>query len=101
MQEQWFGPEYYVLAVDELAPPAVVLRECGFADVTVSHVPQVQEWNVERFLGFLRSTSSRPDQRLGDRFSRFAADLDRAIRAVVPSGRWTLDTPVQMIVGRP
>ncbi len=101
VQERWFGPEYYVLAIDELAPPDIVLRDCGFADVTVSQVPQVQEWNVERFLGFLRSTSSRPDQRLGDRFSRFAADLDRAIRAVVPSGRWTLDTPVQVIVGRP
>lgn len=101
VQARWFSDEYYVLDVAELDPPEVVLGQSGFRDVTVSYEPQCQEWDVERFLGFLRSTSSRPDQRLGDRFPQFAADMDRAIRAVVASGQWTLDAPVQLITGRP
>lgn len=100
VQARWFSDEYYVLDVAKLDPPEVVLSDCGFRGVTVSYEPQVQAWDVERFLGFLRSTSSRPDQRLGDRFPQFAADMDRAIRAVVASGQWTLDAPVQLITGR-
>lgn len=51
--------------------------------------------------GRCRSTSSRPDQRLGAAFPAFAAELEDAVRAVEPSGRWVLDTPVQVITGRP
>ena len=100
VQNRWFGDDYYVLDIDKLDPPDVVLRASGLSEVTVSYVPQVQEWNVHRFLGFLRSTSSRPDQRLGEQFTRFAEEIDSAIRAVEPSGRWTLEIPVEMIVGR-
>lgn len=100
VQARWFGDDYYVLDVDKLEPHEVVLRGCGFADVTITYAAQVQEWDVSRFLGFLRSTSSRPDQRLGDQFNRFAADIDSAIRAVEPSGRWTLEIPVEVIVAR-
>ena len=100
VQDRWFGDDYYVLDVGELEPHEVVLRECGFSDVKVSYVDQVQEWNVQRFLGFLRSTSSRPDQRLGDQFNQFSAEIDSAIRAVEPSGRWTLRIPVEVIIGQ-
>ncbi len=101
VQQRWFGDDYYVLDTDQLDPPAVVLERCDFSEVTITYEPQVQRWDVPRFLGFLRSTSSRPDQRLGDEYDNFAADIDRAIRAVEPSGRWTLDVPVEVIVGRP
>ena len=42
-----------------------VLEQSGFRTVSVSYVPFVQEWTVERFLGFLRSTivSTRPAAR--------------------------------------
>ena len=100
VQDRWFGDDYYVLDVGELEPHEVVLRECRFSDVKVSYVDQVQEWNVQRFLGFLRSTSSRPDQRLGDQFNQFSAEIDSAIRAVEPSGRWTLRIPVEVIIGQ-
>lgn len=101
VQSRWFDDEYYVLDVAKLDPAEVVLAECGFSEVAVSSVAQVQEWTVERFLGFLRSTSSRPDQRLGSAFPAFAAELEDAIRAVEPSGRWSLDIPVQVITARP
>ncbi len=101
VQNRWFGEDYYVMDIDELDRPEVVLREAGFSDVAVSYVGQTQAWSVDRFLGFLRSTSSRPDQRLGDEFPRFATEMARAIRAVEPSGQWELDIPVEVIVGRP
>lgn len=101
VQDRWFSEDYYVLDVARLDPPEVVLTDCGFAEVEVSYAAQVQEWTVERFLGFLRSTSSRPDQRLGAVFHTFAAELEDAIRAVEPSGRWVLDTPIQVITARP
>ena len=101
VQDRWFGNDYYVLDTNKLDPPEVVLRESGFSEVEVSHVAQTQEWTVPRFLGFLRSTSSRPDQRLGNAFPRFAAEMEQAIRAVEPSGQWSLDIPIQAIVARP
>lgn len=100
VQDRWFGRDYYVFDVEELERPEVVLQQNGFSDVSVSYMPQTQEWTVERFLGFLRSTSSRPDQRLGDGFEAFAAEIDSAIRSVEASGRWTLDIPVEVIIGR-
>lgn len=72
VQDRWFGDSYDVLNTDELDRPEVVLENCGFSNVTVSYVPHTQHWTVERFLGFLRSTSSRPDQRLGNDFAQFA-----------------------------
>ena len=101
VQDRWFGGDYYVLDVDELDRPETVLERCGFSEVTISYVPSLQEWDVQRFLGFLRSTSSRPDQRLVDDYDNFAVDIDRAIRAVEPSGQWKLEIPVEVIVGRP
>lgn len=100
VQDRWFGRSYYVLDTDELERPEVILHQSGFRDVSVTYVPQVQEWTVERLLGFLRSTSSRPDQRLGDKFPKFATDIDTAIRAVEPTGRWTLEVPVEVIIGQ-
>lgn len=101
VQSRWLDDEYYVLDVATLDPPEAVLSGCGFSEVAVSQVAQVQEWTVERFLGFLRSTSSRPDQRLGSAFPAFAAELEDAIRVVEPSGRWSLDVPVHVITARP
>ncbi|MGI9616117.1 MAG: class I SAM-dependent methyltransferase [Acidimicrobiales bacterium] len=101
VQDRWFRDDYYVLDIDELERPEIVLQQCGFSEVSVSYVPQVQEWSAERFLGFLRSTSSRPDQRLGDDFGEFAAEINSAIRSIEPSGCWTLEIPVEVIIGRP
>lgn len=101
VQDRWFGDDYYVLDVEELARPEVVLQQNGFSEVSVSYLAQTQDWTVDRFLGFLRSTSSRPDQRLGPDFAEFANEIGDAIRSVEPSGVWTLDIPIEVIVGRP
>ena len=97
---RWFGAD------DPLRParpegPGAVLAASGFSSVEISYVPCEQHWSVERFAGFLRSTSSRPDRRLGPDFGAFITEIDRAVRSVESSGRWTQDIPVQVIVARP
>jgi hypothetical protein len=57
-------------------------------------------WTVQRLLGFLRSTSSRPDQRLGSRYPEFAAEVERAILSVEPTGGWTLNGVVSVVLAR-
>jgi SAM-dependent methyltransferase len=100
VQDRWFAPKQYPLDLAALEPVQTVLAACGFAEVVELHVPCEQRWDVARFLGFLCSTSSRPDAHLGPRFERFAAELDQAIRAVEPSGRWALRSTVRVIVAR-
>jgi SAM-dependent methyltransferase len=98
VQQRWFGDESFPLNAVTLAEPGEILRASPFASADVVHVPCRQEWDVERFLGFLQSTSSRPYQRLGDRFSAFADEIEQAVRAVAPTGRWSLEGRVDVTV---
>lgn len=100
VQDRWFGNDQFPLDVERLERPEEVLRTSPFGAATVLRVPCEQQWDVERFLGFLRSTSSRPDQRLGDRFPVFADDITTAIESVEPSGRWALQSTVEVVLSR-
>jgi SAM-dependent methyltransferase len=100
VQDRWFGNDHFPLDIDRLARPEDVLRASPFGTATVLQVPCEQQWDVERFLGFLRSTSSRPDQRLGDRFPDFADDVRTAVESVEPSGQWSLRSAVEVILSR-
>jgi hypothetical protein len=51
-------------------------------------------------LGFLRSTSFRPDQVLGGRFQEFANEVAEAVLSVEPTGRWIYDGSVEVIIAR-
>jgi hypothetical protein len=66
----------------------------------IENVPTEQRWNVEKLIGFLRSTSWRPDERLGEQFPGFAAELDLGIRAPEPSSEWLLQDEVEVILAR-
>lgn len=100
VQERWFGNDQFPLDIDRLAPPEDILRASPFGTATVLQVPCEQQWDVERLLGFLRSTSSRPDQRLGDRYPGFANEIRKAVESVEPSGRWSLQSTVEVVLSR-
>lgn len=100
VQDRWFEPKQYPLDIAALPPAQAVFAACGFGEVVELHVPCEQRWDVARFLGFLCSTSSRPDAHLGPGFARFAVEIDQAIRAVEPSGSWTLQSTVRVILAR-
>ena len=96
VQERWFGDGTFPLTTETLAEPAEIIRASPFASADVVHVPCRQDWDVERFIGFLQSTSSRPYQRLGDRFTTFADEVERAVRAIEPTGRWSLEGSIEI-----
>lgn len=100
VQTRWLRDDDFPLSTDGLARAETILRASPFGSAEVLQVPCEQEWDVERFIGFLRSTSSRPDQRLGDRFTSFASDIEDAVRAVEPTGRWSFKSTVEIILGR-
>lgn len=97
LQKRWLRDDDLPLTTETLARPETILRASPFAPAEIIHVSCEQEWDVERLIGFLRSTSSRPDQRLGDRFTAFATDIDHAVRAVEPTGRWSLSSTVEIV----
>lgn len=100
VQDRWFHTGYFPLDESDLVRPEAVLREGPFGAAEVVSVPVRQTWDAERFIGFLRSTSSRPDQRLGNRFEAFAREVEQAIYSVEPDGQWTFDTSVEIILSR-
>jgi SAM-dependent methyltransferase len=100
VQRRWFGDDFFPLHTEALTSPDDVLRASPFSSVEVLTVPCTQQWEVDRFIGFLRSTSSRPDQRLGDRFTTFAHEIDEAVRAIRPTGRWSFDSSVKITLAR-
>jgi hypothetical protein len=48
-------------------------------------------------VGFLRSTSLRPDQVLGRRFDEFGNEVAEAVLSVEPTGQWIYDDSVEVI----
>lgn len=100
VQDRWFGDDFFPHRVDRIEGAEEVLQASPFAAVETHYLPCRQHWDAERLVGFLRSTSSRPDQRLGPRFAAFADEIHHAVRTVEPSGRWTFDTSVQIFLAR-
>jgi len=83
-----------------LARPEEVIRASPFGASTVLSVPTRQEWDVPTLVGFLRSTSFRPDQVLGRRFQQFADEVAEAVLSVEPTGQWTYEGSVEVIIAR-
>jgi hypothetical protein len=98
IQDRWFGTEQGLGPSYPEVRPEEVIRSSSFGHADIKNIPTQQHWNVEKLIGFLRSTSWRPDERLGDRFLEFAAELDSGIRAVEPSGEWILRDEVEVIL---
>jgi len=83
-----------------LTRPEEVIRASPFGASTVLSVPTRQEWDVPTFVGFLRSTSFRPDQVLGSRFQQFADEVAEAVLSVEPTGQWVYEDSVEVIIAR-
>jgi ubiquinone/menaquinone biosynthesis C-methylase UbiE len=83
-----------------LARPEEVISASPFRTSTVLSVPTRQEWDVPTFVGFLRSTSFRPDQVLGSRFQQFADEIAAAVLSVEPTGQWVYEDSVEVILAR-
>jgi SAM-dependent methyltransferase len=98
IQDRWFGPDQGPESDHPQVRPEEIIRSSSFGHAVIEHVPTEQHWNVEKLVGFLRSTSWRPDERLGERFPEFAEELDAGIRVVEPSGEWLLRDEVEVIL---
>jgi hypothetical protein len=85
-------------SVDGLSRPEQVIAASPFRTSTLRHVPTEQHWDIPSLVGFLRSTSFRPDHVLGDQFDDFVTDLTQAVLAVEPTGRWALHASVEMVI---
>jgi hypothetical protein len=83
-----------------LTRPEEVIGASPFGGSTLLSVPTRQEWDVPTLVGFLRSTSFRPDQFLGRRFQEFANDVAEAVLSVEPTGQWIYDGSVEVIIAR-
>lgn len=98
VQDRWFDAADFPRASPLEVRHEAVLADSPFGGAEVSYIPTSEDWDVDRFIGLLRSTSLRPDQILGERFADFARDLRQAILAVVPEGRWTAHAEVELIL---
>jgi len=98
VQDRWFDAH----ARPQGSSPDIrhedVIAGSPFGKAEVSYHPTSEEWEVDSLLGFLRSTSLRPDQVLGEKFEAFAEDLRTAILVVQPGGRWTVENRFEVIL---
>jgi SAM-dependent methyltransferase len=83
-----------------LSRPEEVIDASAFGESTVLFVPTRQEWDVRSLIGFLCSTSWHPDQLLGSRFQEFATEVEGAVLAIEPTGHWTYEGSVEVILAR-
>ena len=77
---------------------AEVLRDSEFAGMEVIHLACRRTWNVEQILGYLYSTSSTSLPVLGEKKDAFEADIRECLLAAEPSGVFTEDVSVQIIL---
>jgi SAM-dependent methyltransferase len=98
IQDRWFAAGERPGSDDPEVRPEEIIRRSSFGLAEVEHVATEQRWNVENLVGFLRSTSWRPDKRLGNKFSVFTAELEDAIRVVEPCGEWLMRDEVEVIL---
>ena len=100
VQDRWLSPEQRPALAEDSEGHEEVVSRSSFERASTYYFPSQQRWNVDNLIGFLRSTSWRPDQVLGNRFRVFVEELRSAIRDVEPSGEWIEHHDVQLIVAR-
>lgn len=100
VQDRWFERNAFPQGSSPRIRHESVIANSPFSTAEVSYYPTSEEWDVDNLLGFLRSTSLRPDQVLGEKFEAFADDLRAAILAVQPDGRWSMENRFEVILAR-
>lgn len=98
VQDRWFDPKEH--SDRRLTRHEEVIRASPFGVATLLSVPTRQEWDIPSLIGFLRSTSLRPDQVLGSRFQEFADEVEQAVLSIEPTGRWVYENAVEVILAR-
>lgn len=98
VQDRWFNPKEH--SDRGLTRHEEVIRASPFGVATVLSVPTRQEWDIPSLVGFLRSTSLRPDQVLGSRFQEFVHDVEQAVLSIEPTGHWVYENAVEVILAR-
>jgi SAM-dependent methyltransferase len=100
VQDRWFEPNEHSERTRRLTRHEEVIRASPFGVATLLSVPTRQEWDIPSLVGFLRSTSLRPDQVLGSRFKEFADEVEQAVLAIEPTGHWVYENSVEVILAR-
>ena len=98
VQDRWFDPKEH--SDRRLNRHEEVIRASPFGVATLLSVPTSQEWDIPSLVGFLRSTSLRPDQVLGSRFQEFADEVEQAVLSIEPTGHWVYENSVEVILAR-
>lgn len=102
-QERWLGPVRRAGRGTFSHPEErheQLISRCWSIEPSVSYLPWPQEWDVDRLIGFLYSTSFASRRLLGPNTEAFERDVRQAILSVEPSGRWTSDQTVEVILAR-
>jgi SAM-dependent methyltransferase len=100
VQDRFFEPKENSERIGRLTRHEEVIRASPFGVATLLSVPTRQDWDVPSLIGFLRSTSLRPDQVLGGRFQEFADEVERVVLSIEPTGHWVYENSVEVIVAR-
>lgn len=98
VQDRWFDPKEHT---DRgLTRHEEVIKASPFGVANLLSVPTRQEWDIPSLVGFLRSTSLRPEQVLGGRFQEFADEVEQAVLSIEPKGHWFYENSVEVILAR-
>ena len=100
VQDHWFDPKEHSDWSRRLTRHEEVIRASPFGVAVLLSVPTRQEWDIPSLIGFLRSTSLRPDQVLGSRFQEFADEVEQAVLSIEPTGHWVYENSVEVILAR-
>jgi len=100
VQDRWFEPKEHSERTRKLTRHEDIIRASPFGVATLLSVPTRQEWDIPSLVGFLRSTSLRPDQVLGRRFQEFADEVEQAVLSIEPTGQWVYENSVEVILAR-
>jgi hypothetical protein len=100
VQDRWCEPKEHSEPTRRLTRHEEIIRASPFGVATLLSVPTRQEWDVPSLIGFLRSTSLRPDQVLGNRFQEFADEVEQAVLSIEPTGHWVYENSVEVILAR-
>ena len=100
VQDRWCEPKEPSEPTRRLARHEEIIRASPFGVATLLAIPTHQEWDIPSLIGFLRSTSLRPDQVLGNRFQEFVDEVEQAVLSIEPTGHWVYENSVEVILAR-
>jgi SAM-dependent methyltransferase len=100
VQDRWFEPEEQSEPTRRLTRHEEIIRASPFGVATLLSVPTRREWDIPSLVGYLRSTSLRPDQVLGSRFQEFADEVGQVVLDIEPTGHWVYENAVEVILAR-